>query len=79
MKPLFATMKPIPVLPVEEIIELALDHGIDPTAAIDALDALEGDENLEDEPFDEGHSDNVWVTETCSLGHEHRDERIDVL
>lgn len=62
------------------LIESALDAGFDITDAINAMDALEGDNDFEPEELDGDppHGD-VLVYETCNLGREHHVDTIEVL
>ena len=56
---------------IEEKIQLAHDAGIDITAAINALDALDDDADFEPEEDGESISESVQMICTCTCGDRH--------
>lgn len=66
--------------PLFERIQEAFDAGYDITEAVEILDTLEGDENLENfcDVDNEGFSEALYLEETCNLGCVHRLEHINI-
>lgn len=78
MRELVETFRYWPPEPHDDQIQSALDAGVDVTAAIDALDALEPYDCEPDEDG-EGVSERVYLHCTCPCcGHSHQSDEIDV-
>jgi len=67
----FDEMKPPQIPPerqkIEAIIQLGLDEGVDVTEAIDLLDAIDGDFDLEESDDDGGET--PWTDQVQIISH----------